>query len=225
MADLLPSSPRQRVALVVALLFLAGAAGYFIGARRDDPPAEDSVDAGFLFDMITHHEQALDLAQLELGSGSVPSVNRHAREILQFQAYEIGLMERHLAEWGYRVDERPEQAMAWMGDPVAVAEMPGLATGAELDALANAEGRDRDALFLALMADHHRGGVEMAEHAAEHADDEFVRRLAETVARNQRIEINELEQTREREGLDSSPPGHEPDEAEHETDDAEHETH
>ena len=196
--------PRSRVlGLGAALLFLAGAVGYYLGtADADDAPGRSSVDVGFLYDMIAHHSQALELSSLELGGGEEDQVKVFAEEILQFQSYEIGLMEAYLSRWGHDPDDRPERAMTWMGTDVAPASMPGMASDADVDALAAAEGRDADARFIELMTLHHEGGVHMAAHAADHASDPSVRRLAEVVERNQRIEIRELEATREALGLD-----------------------
>jgi uncharacterized protein (DUF305 family) len=201
-------SPRQWVALVVALLFLAGAAGYFVGARESRPPDEGSVDVGFLQDMITHHEQAIEMALIEVADGAVPDVQAYDREILVFQSYEIGLMDRQLDQWGYERADRSPVAMDWMGMPVAPEEMPGMASEAEMDALADASGRDVDALFIQLMQDHHAGGRHMAEYAADHASSSFVRDLAARIGRNQRIEVGDLEAARERADLPEEPPGY-----------------
>jgi uncharacterized protein (DUF305 family) len=212
-SSVLPATRAQRMVLVVALLFLAGATGFFLGRRESGPPGKESVDAGFLFDMITHHEQALVLSNLELVNGAESNIQVFAREILTFQSYEVGLMEEKLAQWSYGRTDRPTRAMAWMHMPFAVDAMPGMASAAELDALSDARGRDADALFALLMEDHHRGGLHMASYAADHAETVFVRRIAELMARSQRIEINELEAARRRAGLPERPPGYAPEEA------------
>ncbi|MEV1051516.1 DUF305 domain-containing protein [Streptomyces sp. NPDC049887] len=49
----------------------------------------------------------------------------------------------------------------------AGAVMPGMATQAELDRLAEASGKQAEVLFLQLMTDHHKGGVAMAEGCAD----------------------------------------------------------
>ena len=203
----LPSTPLQWVSLVLTLLILAAALGYFAGTRGDDPPARDSVEVGFLYDMLIHHEQGQRLATAELIRGMEPAVETFAREVLLFQSYEIGLMEQKLAGWGYGRDDRPAKAMGWMGMATSVAAMPGMASVAELETLERARGRDADALFVPLMQDHHRGAVHMASYAAERADDPFVRKLAGLIARNQRIEVRELEAVRERTGLPRAPSG------------------
>ena len=206
----LPTTAKGWVASVAAMLYLAGALGYMVGIRSDRPPGSDSVDVGFLQDMISHHEQAIEMANIELAGGAVPDVEAFAREILAFQAYEVGVMEGQLAEWGRNPDQRGPTAMAWMDLPVPVEEMPGLASEGEMQTLARAEGRDLDALFVPLMQDHHRGGIHMAEYAADAAADPAVRELAARMARNQRIEVEELDAAQVRAALPDSPPGYTP---------------
>ena len=126
---------KQWVSLVVALMFFAGAIGFAVGEYLRRPPGADSVDVGFLRDMISHHEQAQTMARLDDAYGAEIDVQVFAREILLFQSYEVGLMERQLAHWGYDRADRPETAMRWMGTPVPVAEMPGLASNAEMERL------------------------------------------------------------------------------------------
>lgn len=185
----------------LALLLIAGIIGYTVGRGR--PPGRDSVDVGFLYDMITHHEQAQYMANLELVNGSEEAVQVFAREILKFQSFEIGLMQAYLEEWGYAREEVPDRAMGWMGHPLARDAMPGMATEAQLGRLLQARGRDADARFVELMKAHHRGGIEMADYASSRARNQRVRALAARVARNQRLEIDELEAARQRVGLPS----------------------
>src|SRR3546814_20543892 len=96
----------------------------------------------------------------------------------------MGQMQRQLDEWGYARQDRSEMAMEWMGMTTAPGEMPGLASDAELKALREAEGAEADALLIALMQDHHRGGVSMAAAAAEQASEPWVRDLAHRRARH-----------------------------------------
>lgn len=189
------------VAAVAAFAWLGGAVGWFVA--QDRPPGPGSVDAGFYLDMIVHHEQGVQMALIELSNGEDPVVRGFAQEIVIFQQYEIGRMDEQLREWGLSRADREAEAMAWMDAPVPHAAMPGLATDEQIDALQTAEGEAADALFLELMAEHHRGGVHMATYAAEHADSAAVRELAARMARNQAIEVNEFAQTAERLGLDA----------------------
>ena len=197
----------QLTAMVAALMFLAACAGYMVGVRGDSEPGAGSVDVGFLHDMISHHEQALQLSTIELNNGAEPDVKHFAREILQQQSYEIGVMEQQLEDWGYARAVRPETAMAWMDHAVSVTTMPGMASEDELELLGQHSGRDTDALFIVLMQDHHLGGVHMAEYAAKHAGNGSVRELAGRMARVQKQEIAEMSAARTRAQLPDKPEG------------------
>jgi uncharacterized protein (DUF305 family) len=186
--------------LVVAVAFLAFAVGMVV--TQDRPPPTDSVDVGFLQDMLTHHEQALSMATLTIAHGSDPVVRSYAREVLTEQGFETGVMTQRLAGWDYSRDDRSDEAMAWMGMPVPVADMPGLLSQDALDQMQAARGKEQDTLFLKNMAEHHRGGLHMAQYAAEHAGSKDVRELAARMVRSQTDEINEYRLTAENRGFD-----------------------
>ncbi len=193
----------QLVALVVALCALAGIVGWRVG--RGFPPGAGSAEVGFLHDMISHHEQAIAMSQLELANGTERGVQVFADEILRFQAYEIGLMERMLEEWGHTRYDAPDEAMGWMGDPVARDAMPGLASEQEMASLRDA-GDDTDAWFVALMVDHHAGGVAMIDGVLDDASGDLGA-LAERMRKAQASEIGELLAAAERAGLTVPPDG------------------
>lgn len=186
------------VVLVIAFAWLAGAFGWFIADR---PATAGSVDAGFCLDMIAHHEQAVEMAIIELANGESPVVKGFAQEIIIFQQYEIGRMDEQLADWGLTRQDQGTTAMQWMGMAVPANAMPGMATEKHMSQLREAKGTEADGLFLDLMAEHHRGGVHMASYAAEHAKDAEVRALGVAMKRNQSIEINEYRDTVARLGL------------------------
>ena len=142
------------------------------------------------------------MANLELINGQSEDVKVFAREILRDQSYEIGLMQFQLGDWGYTREEAGPEAMAWMGMPVPLAEMPGMATPPQLDLLRAARGRDADRLFLELMIPHHEGGIHMASYAVEHAKDADVEQLAGRIEHTQRLEIEELRYTQGRLGFE-----------------------
>jgi uncharacterized protein (DUF305 family) len=195
-----PTWSWARIAAVVAVAtFFGGAVGYYLGTDR--PPGPSSVEVGFYRDMQVHHDQAVEMALLELANGENPTVRSFAQEIVIFQRWEMGRIHEQLLAWGADAGP-PGTAMAWMGMPVDPTDMPGLASDEQMARLRDAQGVDADALFLDLMAEHHRGGAEMAAYAAKTADDRRVRALATAMARNQAIEIAEFRQTVERFGFD-----------------------
>jgi uncharacterized protein (DUF305 family) len=190
-----------RVAVLgAALAFLGFAAGFVV--TRERAPSTGSADVGFLQDMLTHHDQALGVATLTVAYGEDPIVRSYAREVLTFQSYEIGVMTQMLDEWGYTRDDRSDEAMAWMDMPVPVELMPGLLTDEQLDEIGEARGGELDRLFLERMAEHHRGGLHMAQEGAERARDDGVAELAARIGRNQAGEINQYRLTAESLDLD-----------------------
>ena len=189
-------------ALAAACLFLAGSVGYVAGVRTGDGGAPSAADTGFLLDMIAHHEQAVELSNIALSRPIPDGVRSFALEVLSDQRYEIGIMESTLRGWGEPIADDDGVVMGWMDHEVPDAEMPGLATPEQVDALSEAATPEEVASqWLQLMTVHHEGGVHMADAGASRVADPFVRDLAKRIARNQRIEINEYAAVRTRLGL------------------------
>ncbi len=193
--------PLVRVVVLLALAAFIGGAAVYAWPDDDDPPGSGSVDVGFYRDMTVHHDQGVAMATIERANGANPTVRGFAEEIVMAQRWELGRMYQRLVEWGAAL-ERPRTVMAWMGMGMPTGSMPGLASDESMAELRRARGAAADALFLELMAEHHRGAVHMARYAAEHAESEDVRGLAEVMARNQAVEINEFIDTARRIGLD-----------------------
>ncbi len=186
-------NPVNLVAILLAVAVLAGALGWVIGNNNaiDDPNA---TDIGFMQDMRVHHEQAIQMAFIYLNDDDT-DVNLAivAREILIGQNIEIGRMIQLLRDFGESEVNETDLAMTWMGDPVALDRMPGMATEDDLKALAAATGDEANALFVQLMSAHHQGGIHMAEHAATHAATDEVRLMASQMASSQTEEVGEMD--------------------------------
>ena len=187
------------VALVVAFMFLGGAIGWALA--QDDGDPFSAVDVGFMQDMGYHHIQAVEMSVAVLIKDSVGDEIKHfAQEITITQQYERGLFNAMLDRFGH--PSMPEsEAMGWMGPPVPLDDMMGLATEEQMDQLREAEGVEADALWIALMTEHHLGGLHMADYAARHGQDEAVSNIARNMVRVQRAEILDLERYRRLAGL------------------------
>ncbi|MGV9833597.1 DUF305 domain-containing protein [Nocardia niigatensis] len=161
------------IAVLVLALLAAGMLlrPLLIPESRSATTVLSPVEIGFSQDMAAHHEQALIMVQ-RLDSGVDPTVRRLAQQIADAQRMEIGT----LLGWLRLANASPDSThpMAWMTSAAAHdhsmtstngTSMPGMATQAELDALAAARGKDAEVLFLQLMLRHHRGGVAMAQAA------------------------------------------------------------
>ena len=185
---------------VVTGLF-AGAAIWALGADDEPPAPMNGVDVGFLQDMLDHHEQALAISNLYLDNQPQGEAASYAREVILFQTRDIGWMNDWLAEEGYTPGAPDRTAMVWMDEPTPITQMPGMPTSERLQQLSDARGADADRLFFEIMSDHHLGGVHMADHAAANGAREEITAFAESVSRNQRIEVVEYQRAMERLGL------------------------
>lgn len=194
--------PSGRVigALLAVLALLVGIGGVLVYQRATTPGA-GSVDVGFMQDMTTHHQQAVEMASIVAETGQDPDIRAFAREILTFQQYEVGYMEALLEDWGQWPFPDDRTAMEWMSMASSPSEMPGMQTEASIDRLEEATGSQVDALFIPMMIDHHRGGVHMAEYAAEHASDPRVRDLATRIVTQQNGEIADFQRAATRLGV------------------------
>ena len=164
-----PSPQRGNVViLILALLaaLFAGAALTLVLAPR--PPGDDSVEAGFARDMMVHHAQAVQMAEIVRDKTQSEDVRIMASDIALTQQAQIGQMQGWLAVWGLPV-AGTEPAMSWMEHPTE-GPMPGMATPEEIGRLYDAPPEEADAMFLRLMIPHHRAAVPMAEAALERTD-------------------------------------------------------
>ncbi|MFM8554080.1 MAG: DUF305 domain-containing protein [Acidimicrobiales bacterium] len=188
---------RLNVALAAALLVLAGFALGTLIPRGDDPTVHNAVDVGFLQDMRIHHEQAVTMAITYRSLASTGTdldnlLQTIALEIQTHQSTEAGRMVQLLRLFGAPETNETTQVMGWMGHPMPMDSMPGLATDAQLDALYRARGAEADRLFATLMIAHHEGGIDMARFAAGNARNEEVRDLARAMVKAQTGEVAEL---------------------------------
>ena len=187
-------STTKAVALALSMA-LVGAGIGFASANKSTVSKPGPVDIGFVRDMMDHHDQAVEMANLVLsaGSGARPVVSGYAREVITWQRWEEGWMEAWLQEW--KVDREPDRptVMGWMGMAMSPSEMPGLQSETNMQELATSKGAKLDERFLTMMREHHLGGVAMADYAAKWAKKDKVAGLAATMAKNQRFEIADYE--------------------------------
>lgn len=171
-------------AIVVAAVWL----GTLVGTRH---PGDNSAEAGFARDMSAHHAQGVELAELSRSRTADEEIRALATDISLTQQAQIGQMRGWLSAWGLS-STRSGDPMKWMGHATR-APMPGMATEAEVAALATAPLSEVDVSFLRLMIRHHRGGVLMARGALVRAARPEVRILAGAVAEAQGAEVAAME--------------------------------
>ncbi|MCQ4121350.1 DUF305 domain-containing protein [Rhodococcus tibetensis] len=185
-----------RTAAAVACLLL----GVVVGAWWQGQPAQpreismslEPMEVGFAQDMSTHHLQAIELCHA-LESPRDPVVDALCAQITSSQNQEIGV----LSGWLMLLDQPQTSShpMAWMGTDHghAGAHMPGMASWTEMDELRRRSGLAAETSFLQLMIRHHRGGLDMASYAAQHATTRAVAQLATSMIKEQSEEIGVME--------------------------------
>lgn len=185
--------PMNLVTLLVTTALVAGMIGWLVHDTVSETDASD-VDVGFLWDMRIHHEQAVQMGFIYLDLPDAdPRLRDIAAEIVMGQSLEIGRMVQLLRGFGEEeARDLEEPTMGWMGMSSAPGSQPGMATDQEIDELMRAEGSEADELFVDLMSTHHWGGIDMAQFAAEHGDDDQVVRMAEAMAGAQESEIVQM---------------------------------
>ena len=117
--------------------------------------AHTEADVRFMQEMIPHHAQAIEMADLVEGRSTNEQLHSLALRIEISQADEIGSMQSWLLARG---EEPPD-----LGDGHAhmMGHAPGMLSAEQMAELAAAEGAAFDALFLRFMIQHHDGALMM----------------------------------------------------------------
>ncbi|GID99156.1 DUF305 domain-containing protein [Paractinoplanes durhamensis] len=188
-----PGRARRGWLLIGAALLVGTMLGLGIGLVIPHlrTPGDDSVEAGFLRDMSTHHAQAVEMSMIAHEKSTDPDIVYLANDIALTQHGQIGYMQAWLRDWNLSPTSS-EQPMAWMPDSagsVVNGLMPGMATADQLATLRKATGKDLDVQYLTLMRAHHLGGIHMAQEAERLSSNDDVTWLAGTMVASQQGEI------------------------------------
>ena len=199
--------------LTLGLLSAAALIGYAVGSKQstvDNTPGTTSAEAGFARDMQVHHAQAVEMSLIVRDRSEDPLLQTLAYDIASSQQQQIGQMYAWLEGWG--LSQTSEAApMAWMGAASGHGDrthnqllpdgrMPGMASESDLQELRDSMGQPAEILWLRLMREHHRAGVEMANAALELVESPMVRRLATSIASSQQAEIDYMSELLETRG-------------------------
>ena len=154
----------------------AGAVGSMMAAAHNDQ------DATFAGDMVMHHQQAIEMADLAPGRAHSAEVLALAARIKAAQGPEITTMNDWMKKWG----------MAGAGDMPGMdmsASMPGMMSKAEMKELKGLTGPDFDRRFLTMMIAHHQGALTMAQTELTKGESPVAQALAQGVVTTQTAEI------------------------------------
>ncbi|WP_328971485.1 DUF305 domain-containing protein [Streptomyces sp. NBC_00239] len=195
----------RRTALVagtgVAALVLAACGGDSehdmgaMGESRSTPSASASITAGdhnaadvsFAKDMIQHHRQAVEMAELAETRAASAETKDLATKIKGAQDPEIKTMSGWLTSWG---EEVPAD-MSGQGHDMS-SGMPGMMSMADMDKLKAAKGAEFDKMFAEMMIKHHEGAIEMAKTEKAQGKYDPAKKLADEVIKAQTAEIEQM---------------------------------
>jgi uncharacterized protein (DUF305 family) len=166
------------------------------------PPGNDSAEAGFARDMIVHHAQAVQMAEIVRDKTNSDDIRLLAADISLTQQAQVGIMQGWLEVWGLPITGE-EPAMAWMGQPMD-GFMPGMATPDEITRLSQLPPDRADVLFLRLMIAHHAAAIPMAQAILKRTDEPEVRELARSIIGSQTAEIANMKDMVEKKVGDSA---------------------
>lgn len=145
----------------------------------------NDADVAFVRDMIVHHGQAVEMADLVPDRAERDDVKGLADRIADSQRPEIDMLNRWL-----ELHDLPKVDPAGHGQ--VHAGMPGMATEDELRSLREARGKAFDTLFLRLMVAHHEGALTMVEDVRRGGVSVRVQEIADDVAVTQADEIHRM---------------------------------
>lgn len=173
-------------ALLAAALLTLAACG------NDDEPnagaAHNDADVSFAQQMITHHQQAIEMSELAETRAASPEAKDLAADIKGAQDPEIKTMTGWLERWGEDVPGADEHG----GHDMSSGDMPGMMSEDEMAELEGASGPAFDRMFLTMMIEHHEGAIDMAKTEQEDGEYPDAIALAEEIERAQTAEITTM---------------------------------
>jgi uncharacterized protein (DUF305 family) len=193
-------NPINMVAIGIAIALVFGALGYTIASHRSEVRGS-KVDIGFLQDMRVHHENAVTIARVYLGtpttdaSGATSNatLRQIAVDVELGQQQETGRMIQLLRMMGAaEAADLDLPAMTWMGESIPYDRMPGIATDDQINQLAGLSGPAADQLFASLMIAHHQAGIHMAQYEVDHGSNSEATALAQSMITGQQNDIFDM---------------------------------
>lgn len=190
--DISPSRRWDEPVVLVALVAIVVGAVWTALLSAPTSPATDSSEAGFARDMMSHHSQAVEIAEIVRDRTRDPIIDILATDIALTQQAQIGQFQGWLAAWGLPISS-PDPSMTWMGHPTK-GLMPGLSTDREIAGLRDLAPAKMDAAFLQMMIPHHRAALAMARAVLDLTDRPEVVAAARKTLDAQGAEIQQMQE-------------------------------
>lgn len=201
----IPARLGAALAAVVAAVFLAGCGGAEDSASAGggpeipetpvisgEPAGYNADDVSFATNMVPHHKQAIELAELVPDRSTNPEMAALASQITATQQPEINIMNVFLVQW----NENPEAGGDSGGEGHAGhgQSMQGMVDDATMTRLESLRGTEFDTLWLESMISHHQGAIEMAKAEIANGENVDAIAMAKTMVAAQEAEIGQMKQ-------------------------------
>jgi uncharacterized protein (DUF305 family) len=145
----------------------------------------NDADVTFAMEMVPHHQQAVEMADMILAKDGVNSdVFALAETIKAAQGPEIDTMQSWLDGWGVDTSATGMEGMD---------HGTGMMSADDLAALDSATGNDASKLFLQQMMQHHQGAIDMANFEVSNGENPDAVGLANKIVKDQTAEIAEMQ--------------------------------
>jgi uncharacterized protein (DUF305 family) len=175
--------------MTVVALALAGC-----GSSNDTaaPPAaaqggdHNEADVKFSLNMIPHHKQTIEIADMATKKGGSEKVKVVAAEILSAEEKEIQTMTAWLRGWNVPIPSADEHGGMDM-------DMPGMLTAKDIKSLDAVTGAEFDKIFLPMVAKHLQNGVAMAKDVLQTGKHAETRTMAGHIVENQEKQIADVQ--------------------------------
>lgn len=148
--------------------------------------AHNSADVAFSTDMIPHHAQAVEMADMALAQATNADIKTLATAIKGAQAPEIATMSGWLKGWGKPI---PTTGHGMSGMHGGSSTGMGMMSDDEMTALGKATGAEFDRMWVDMMTRHHRGAIEMAGTELKDGQDAASKALATMIIAAQTKEV------------------------------------
>ncbi|MFD5093002.1 DUF305 domain-containing protein [Amycolatopsis thailandensis] len=173
--------PMALFALVVWVL--AGCSTATGAAPAASTPGANQADVTFSQQMVPHHQQSIQVANLASERSASEYVKATAAKIVKAESAEVQTMTGWLQAWNAAV--LPAAGHAGHA-------MPGMITEGQVASLQNLTGAEFDKTWLPLMAEHLRNGVTMAKTVLSSGEHAETKALAQEIVENQTAAIDEI---------------------------------
>lgn len=182
----------KRFATMLVLTLCVIAAGSCSSSGSGSSAAKfNNADVTFTQQMIPHHQQAVEMADMAPKQAASPQVTGLAKRIRAAQAPEIAQMRSWLKTWHKPEPGQSRDSGMGHGDMGSMGQ--GMMSDADMKLLQRRSGPAFDTLFLTMMVKHHQGAVTMANQELRSGSSTDAKTLARSIVKAQEAEISEMQ--------------------------------